>query len=105
MIADINPGAGSSDPTEMTTLGNGKFVFAANDGVYGNELWVTDGTTAGTVVLANIKPENPTFGPQASFPTGFTALGNGKVLFSADDGTTGPDGLWVTDGTPWGPHW
>jgi ELWxxDGT repeat protein len=33
-----------------------------------------------------------------SDPSSLTALGNGKVLFNADDGVNGRE-LWTTDGT------
>ena len=41
---DINPDAGSSNPTSVVSLGNGKALFRASDGINGNELWMTDGT-------------------------------------------------------------
>jgi ELWxxDGT repeat protein len=39
LVADINPGPGSSEPASLTTLGNCVF-FSANDGTTGVELWV-----------------------------------------------------------------
>ena len=66
--------------------------FNANDGVHGTELWKTDGTTAGTVLVDDINP-----GSQSSDCDNFTTLGT-TLLFSADDGTHG-DELWKTDGT------
>ena len=57
LIADINPGSGSSSAgRELTALGNGSAMFSANDGIHGNELWVTDGTAAGTALVADIDP-------------------------------------------------
>jgi ELWxxDGT repeat protein/VCBS repeat-containing protein len=74
-------------------LGNGKALFAAGDGINGCELWITDGTTAGTMLFKDIYA-----GTSSSYPDQITALGNGKVLFRADDGINGFE-LWVTDGT------
>jgi ELWxxDGT repeat protein len=37
----------------MTEFG-GKVYFAADDGVAGTELWVSDGTAAGTTLLADL---------------------------------------------------
>ena len=69
------------------------FVFAAADPTNGTELWITDGTAAGTKRGHGHQP-----GGGASIPEGFTALGNGRIVFGATDGTSGAE-LWVTDGT------
>ncbi|HXF53258.1 MAG TPA: ELWxxDGT repeat protein [Hyphomicrobiaceae bacterium] len=68
--------------------------FSAASGNSGVELWVTDGTVAGTQLLKDINPNGD------SFPGEFT-LFNNKLVFQADDGTHGVE-LWVTDGTPEG---
>jgi ELWxxDGT repeat protein len=73
--------------------GGGQMVFfAANDGVHGNELWGTDGTSAGTVMIKDINP-----GAGSSNPNGFTVF-NGFTYFAANDGSAGIE-LWRTDGT------
>ena len=46
-VKDINPGAGSSNPESLTTLGQ-RLIFAATDGAGDRELWISDGTSAGT---------------------------------------------------------
>ena len=46
-VKDIWPGAGGSDPGEFRALGD-KLLFAADDGQHGRELWISDGTEAGT---------------------------------------------------------
>jgi ELWxxDGT repeat protein len=83
---------------------NGTLFFVADDGVHGSELWKTDGTVAGTMMVKNINPtttpgatpiDPPT--PNSSDPTNLTVL-NGKLYFFADDGTHGRE-LWVSDGT------
>jgi ELWxxDGT repeat protein len=51
-VKDINPGGDSSSPYLFYPL-NGKFLFSANDGVHKNQLYVSDGTNAGTIMLAN----------------------------------------------------
>ena len=90
-------------PTNLANV-NGELYFAMNDGVHGEELWKSDGTVAGTVMVADIAPEtaqNPQ-GPNApsSAPFDFTYF-KGDVYFAADDGTHGTE-LWKTDGTAQG---
>ncbi|MEL6334148.1 MAG: DUF4114 domain-containing protein [Cyanobacteria bacterium J06623_4] len=81
------------DPGSYTVEVNGQVLFKFDDGIHGIELWVTDGTTAGTKLLKDINPGAATSGVR-----GFADIGNGKLLFGADDGTNGRE-LWVTDGT------
>ena len=70
----------------------GILYFGANDqATAGLELWRSDGTTAGTYLVKDIKPNG------WSGPSRFAVAG-GRVLFIADDGQHG-DELWVTDGT------
>jgi ELWxxDGT repeat protein len=59
--------------------------------VNGNELWLSDGTTPGTVMVADINP-----GATGSSPANLTAFGN-SLFFSADDGTNGLE-LWIRNG-------
>ncbi len=35
-------------------VANGKLYFKATDGIAGDELWVSDGTRAGTVLAADV---------------------------------------------------
>jgi ELWxxDGT repeat protein len=70
----------------------GILYFAAFHGITGTELWKSDGTAAGTVLVKNIRP-----GFESSAPTNLTNI-NGKLYFSANDGVNGQE-LWSTDGT------
>src|SRR5262249_26341012 len=71
---------------------DGTLFFTANDGVNGAELWKSDGTTAGTVLIKDINP-----GRANSYPQNHTVV-NGTLFFTANDGTTGVE-LWKSDGT------
>lgn len=90
LVKDINPG-GSSNPTELTKVGNTLF-FAANDGVHGTELWKSDGTGAGTKMVKNIRPYGKSSNPQNLVNV------NGTLFFTANDGTHKTQ-LWKSDGT------
>ena len=90
LLADLNLIPDSS-PASFVQFGN-HLYFASDDGVNGRELWRSDGTTAGTVMVADINP-----GPDHSSPTGFAVLGS-TLFFRADDGEHGLE-LWKTDGT------
>src|SRR5262249_47725171 len=78
-----------------------KVVFVATDQAHGTELWVTDGTAAGTYLLRESYP-----GPSSGLPSiasNVVGLGNGKALFEAKTGggaypAFGVE-LWVTNGT------
>ncbi len=82
----------SSSPNNLTNI-NGTLFFTANHGLYGTELWKSDGTLGGTVLVKNI---NSTFGASSS-PSNLTNV-NGSLLFTANDGTNGIE-LWKSDGT------
>ncbi|MGA0604352.1 ELWxxDGT repeat protein, partial [Caulobacter sp. KR2-114] len=78
-------------PYLMTQGGvvGGKLFYAGMD-PNGVELWVSDGTAAGTHLLKDVNP-----GSGWSQPDQFTAV-NGKMAFTTD---SGPQGLWISDGT------
>ena len=66
--------------------------------LHGAELWRSDGTAAGTQLVADIRP-----GPESSsiYVTQTWVSGDGSLYFNADDGQHGEE-LWHTDGTPGG---
>ncbi|MCB9873987.1 MAG: hypothetical protein H6821_07385, partial [Planctomycetaceae bacterium] len=69
----------------------------ANDGTHGFELWKSDGTTDGTVLVHDI-----VLGSDSGWvPQAQPVSGNGLLYFLADDGIHGTE-LWKSDGTPAG---
>ena len=91
LVHDIRTGGSSSYPDAFVMLGN-QLLFAANDGIVGEELWKTDGTSNGTVLIKDIRPGNEGSGIVKPITIGST------VFFRANDGVHGSE-LWKTDGT------
>jgi ELWxxDGT repeat protein len=103
IVKDICIGSGNSNPTNFVRMGNLTY-FIANDGLHGYELWVTDGTEAGTTMVRDIDP-GPSdacyYHGHLSFRAStLQALGN-KVYFFASDESHGFE-LWCSDGTDLG---
>jgi ELWxxDGT repeat protein len=99
----------SSDPGPGVSLGE-TILFAADDLVHGRELFATDGTAAGTRLVADINPAtkpndvaDPNYPPYpparigvGSNPSDFVRSGSG-AFFTADDGESGRQ-LWFSNG-------
>lgn len=92
LLKDI--GSLHSDPWRFFTFGD-KTVFVAESDAEGHELWITDGTEAGTILLADIHP-----GPEDSSPAAFTVVGD--TLFFTAESALFERQIWSTDGTPAG---
>ncbi|MFN0012023.1 MAG: ELWxxDGT repeat protein [Phycisphaerales bacterium] len=100
LVKNINTAAGFGGMdalVEEQVSVNGVLAFTADDGINGEELWVSNGTTAGTVLVKNIAPgaQNP------SYPNSLKVVGTSPtqlLYFSAADGNNNYE-LWRTDGT------
>ncbi|HZR86729.1 MAG TPA: Hint domain-containing protein [Bradyrhizobium sp.] len=88
-------------PSELTVF-SGKVYFAGTSLSYQpvaeEDLWVTDGTAAGTHAITGISGTSP-YGVRPGDLTAF----NNELLFSGSD-SSGKVGLWVSDGTGAGTH-
>lgn len=94
MLKDINPN-GTSLINHITKVGNSVFFVATageSGGNTGVELWRTDGTTDGTVLVKDIAP-----GRDSSLPQDLVDA-SGVLYLKADDDVHGFE-LWRSDGT------
>ncbi|MEO2090556.1 MAG: hypothetical protein ABGY75_13810, partial [Gemmataceae bacterium] len=99
LVKQVNPQSSARitspigpDPVRQLTATGGRLFFIADSGPSGSQVWVSDGTAAGTKVTKVLTP-----GGTAPLPNDLTVMG-GKVYFTAADGVNGRR-LWVTDGT------
>lgn len=97
LVRDITGSAGSSNPDNFV-VADGKLLFAANSftgGTDNRELFVSDGSSAGTLMLADLIP-----GAASSSPAKMIAYDD-KAYFIITDSTTGTVLYrpWVSDGT------
>ena len=83
---------GHSTPADLVVVNNMLF-FTANDGINGKELWKSDGTEAGTMMVKDINPTGDAFYSQFEM-----AVMDGVLYFQATDGQNGME-LWKSDGT------
>ncbi len=94
LVKDINPGGGSY-PFGFTEF-KGSLYFRAWDGnvggAGGNELWVSDGTSDGTIMLKDLDASNH------SYPTNFTVVGD-DLYFTTSTNSANVGELWRTRGT------
>ena len=93
MVVDLRIKSDSPQPTNFIATSSAVY-FTADDGVHGEELWKTDGTAPGTVLVKDIHPS-----PYLSYFS-FSAVGS-MLYFTTSNGTNGNE-LWKSDGTPGG---
>ena len=99
LVKDINQAKSSNPFNRIDDKLQNKFTvyknyvyYQANDGINGIELWKSNGTAAGTVMVKDIAPGNA-----SSSPSDITAY-NSKIYFSAGDTLSGGT-LYQSDGT------
>lgn len=89
LVQDLNAQA-NANPSEYTILNN-VLYFSAYDGIYGYELWRSDGTAGGTYLVKDINTGQGSSSPYEM------VVSNGKLFFRAYNGIN--YGLWMSDGT------
>ncbi|HUR80499.1 MAG TPA: ELWxxDGT repeat protein [Thermoanaerobaculia bacterium] len=98
MVADLAPGTRSAFDVNRSSLlaplGNRVF-FVANDDVSGRELWVSDGTAAGTRMVRDLTPGSR--GTYEVVDPDLAAVGD-RLFFTGWDEAHGFE-PWTTDGT------
>lgn len=92
LVSFFNNGCMSSCQVDIAVLNNEVYFIADDGSGTGRELWKSNGTSAGTVLVKDVYP-----GSQNSNPFNFLTIGN-LLYFTANDGTNGIE-LWKTDGT------
>lgn len=96
LISDLatGPASGIRDSSEVGSYAawNNQFYFAADDGSSGHELWRSDGTAAGTEIVADIGS-----GSDGLSPAFLTGLSN-RLLIQTDSSSAVGSQLWTTDG-------
>jgi ELWxxDGT repeat protein len=86
-----------STPGAFARLGTtGSFLFAATDATAGRELWISDGTAAGTTLLKDIVPGPG--GAASSNPRFLVSFGD-LVAFGTTPALSPAGDLWISDGT------
>lgn len=95
LVKNINTKNNANSNPSQFTVYKGMMYFAAENDTSGNEIWKSDGTEQGTVMLKDTWP-----GEKGG---GFFPLGElkGKLVYMASDSVHGVE-LWMTDGTEQG---
>lgn len=94
-VRALNPGDADSTgyrPSSFFQVGS-LIYFCATNGILGDELWKTDGTSAGTGMVMDLAP-----GLSLMWPDWLTEL-NGNLYFTAYTGGYSRRFVWTTDGT------
>ncbi len=97
MLKDINTVTKSSMNQKGyvidTVFIDSKYYFGATDDMHGNELWVSDGSESGTIMVKDI-----TDGPTSSYPRGFAELDETLYFFVDGNRSMGGTTLYRSSG-------
>lgn len=95
LFKDIQTGLGSSyaEGERNFSIYNNHLYFTADDGIHGPELWVTDGTTAGTQLFKDLLP-----GINGANPQELAVCNNRLLFFNRGEYNVIDAQIWSTDG-------
>lgn len=104
MLKNINSSTNDNDfalttSTFLSADGN-KAFFYGNNGTIGHELWVTDGTGLGTVLVSDIYTGTASSQIKLTKTAHGTSMKNGKLYFFAT--SSNGEEPWISDGTTGG---
>ncbi len=91
-VVDLTSGDSAAGLGRRSSVAMGGVLYFPWCGAHGCELWRSDGTAAGTVIVRDIEA-----GSGSSSPSGLTVIG-ATLYFAAYDSTNGRE-LWKSDGT------
>jgi ELWxxDGT repeat protein len=91
-VTEIRPGRRGSSPSDLVVMGR-RVYFAATSST-GRDLWATDGTATGTVLVRDLAPG------KLGAPRDLVVAGD-RLFFTSGDPTHGRE-LWTSDGTAQG---
>lgn len=100
ILLEIATGSYSAQPLYLGETSAGAF-FRANRSDTGIELFLTDGTPAGTRLVSDIRPGTSHGLLFTTMSRDHAFVEGDALLFGADDGETGRE-IWRSDGTPEG---
>ena len=99
LVKNITPGAApafsSQSPRHLTNV-NGTLFLSANDGTSCMELWKSNGTASGTVLVQDLNP-GANYSVSELEESVRPIAANGRLFFAAHDGSQGRE-LWTVDG-------
>ncbi|MEO6177489.1 MAG: ELWxxDGT repeat protein [Flavobacterium circumlabens] len=100
MIRDINNTSSNSIMTYNSKFieFNNEVYFLADDNIHGGEIWKTDGTAAGTILLKDINNGNSSVWIEKFHVDKI----NNKLLFFTTNDNSSERKLWASDGTLYG---
>jgi ELWxxDGT repeat protein len=91
----------ANGPSQLTDV-NGKLYLVVDDGINGHELWTSDGSTSGTVMIEDLnpgpEPSDPSINAESCGRSACRVLVPGGFVFTAQTADAGRE-LWFCNGS------